>query len=192
MRESIAGSWRGWSAYSRDRPKRGFANVGCRHANSFAWRGERVSFRAIGLDPDAPFDSPEQDAAATAEQTGRVRSIRAGEPVRRFSRRNLCHGCRRGNPWREPACGGVVWSHAGGADRPTDREPGSGALSSTHPSHRENYNAHPSARQMGAAMNLFGLRKDGTEFPVDIMLKPLETPAGPVGAELCARCHRAA
>ena len=31
---------------------------------------------------------------------------------------------------------------------------------------------------MGAAMNLFGLRKDGTEFPVDIMLKPMETPAG--------------
>ena len=33
---------------------------------------------------------------------------------------------------------------------------------------------------MGAALNLFGLRKDGTEFPVDIMLKPMETPAGPV------------
>jgi PAS domain S-box-containing protein len=49
-----------------------------------------------------------------------------------------------------------------------------------HPSHRENYNAHPRARQMGAAMNLFGLRKDGTEFPVDIMLKPMETEAGPV------------
>jgi formate hydrogenlyase transcriptional activator len=49
-----------------------------------------------------------------------------------------------------------------------------------HPSHRENYHAHPRARQMGAAMNLFGLRKDGTEFPVDIMLKPMETPAGPV------------
>ena len=48
-----------------------------------------------------------------------------------------------------------------------------------HPSHRENYNAHPRARQMGAAMNLFGLRKDGTEFPVDIMLKPIQTPGGP-------------
>jgi formate hydrogenlyase transcriptional activator len=47
-----------------------------------------------------------------------------------------------------------------------------------HPSHRENYHAHPRARQMGAALNLFGLRKDGTEFPVDIMLKPLQTPEG--------------
>jgi PAS domain S-box-containing protein len=33
---------------------------------------------------------------------------------------------------------------------------------------------------MGAAMNLFGLRKDGTEFPVDIMLKPMESASGPV------------
>jgi len=49
-----------------------------------------------------------------------------------------------------------------------------------HPGHRENYNAHPRARQMGAAMNLFGLRKDGTEFPVDIMLKPMESLSGPI------------
>ena len=49
-----------------------------------------------------------------------------------------------------------------------------------HPSHRENYNAHPRTRQMGAALDLFGLRKDGTEFPVDIMLKPIETAAGAV------------
>jgi PAS domain S-box-containing protein len=42
-----------------------------------------------------------------------------------------------------------------------------------HPQHRENYAAHPRARQMGAAMNLWGLRKDGSEFPVDIMLKPI-------------------
>jgi PAS domain S-box-containing protein len=49
-----------------------------------------------------------------------------------------------------------------------------------HPSHRENYNAHPRTRQMGADLNLFGLRKDGTEFPVDIMLKPIGTASGPV------------
>ncbi len=48
-----------------------------------------------------------------------------------------------------------------------------------HPRHRENYIAAPRARQMGAAMNLSGVRKDGTEFPVDIMLKPINTAAGP-------------
>jgi len=48
-----------------------------------------------------------------------------------------------------------------------------------HPRHRENYNAAPRARQMGAALNLFGVRKDGSEFPVDIMLKPIRTEAGP-------------
>jgi PAS domain S-box-containing protein len=48
-----------------------------------------------------------------------------------------------------------------------------------HPRHRENYSAHPRARQMGAALNLFGLRKNGVEFPVDIMLKPLQTASGP-------------
>ena len=47
-----------------------------------------------------------------------------------------------------------------------------------HPHHRENYSAHPRARQMGAAMNLWGLRKDGSEFPVDIMLKPVSAEAG--------------
>jgi formate hydrogenlyase transcriptional activator len=47
-----------------------------------------------------------------------------------------------------------------------------------HPRHRENYSAHPRTRQMGAALNLFGLRKDGTEFPVDIMLKPMQTESG--------------
>jgi PAS domain S-box-containing protein len=51
---------------------------------------------------------------------------------------------------------------------------------SRHPSHRENYSAHPRTRQMGAAMNLFALRKDGSEFPVDIMLKPTDTVFGPM------------
>jgi formate hydrogenlyase transcriptional activator len=49
-----------------------------------------------------------------------------------------------------------------------------------HPSHRENYHAHPRERQMGAAMELYGQRKDGTEFPVDVMLKPLDSEIGPI------------
>jgi PAS domain S-box-containing protein len=38
--------------------------------------------------------------------------------------------------------------------------------------------AHPRAPQTGAAANLFGLRKDGTEFPVDIVRKPVSPAAG--------------
>jgi PAS domain S-box-containing protein len=53
-------------------------------------------------------------------------------------------------------------------------------FSKRHPSHRENFHAHPRARQMGAALNLSALRKDGTEFPVDIMLKPMQTESGPI------------
>src|SRR5579863_8474514 len=43
-----------------------------------------------------------------------------------------------------------------------------------HISHRNHYGAHPVRRPMGAGLDLFALRKDGTEFAVDINLSPLE------------------
>src|SRR5207248_4894905 len=42
-----------------------------------------------------------------------------------------------------------------------------------HVAHREDYAAAPRARPMGAGLQLFGQRKDGFEFPVDISLRPV-------------------
>jgi PAS domain S-box-containing protein len=47
-----------------------------------------------------------------------------------------------------------------------------------HPQHRQEYAAHPLTRTMGAELDLWALRNDGTEFPVEISLSPLETSEG--------------
>lgn len=42
-----------------------------------------------------------------------------------------------------------------------------------HVVHRERYTAAPCTRPMGVGLQLFGQRKDGFEFPVDISLRPV-------------------
>ena len=44
-----------------------------------------------------------------------------------------------------------------------------------HPELREAFFIEPLARPMGAGRDLFGLKKDGSEFPVEIGLNPIET-----------------
>ena len=49
-----------------------------------------------------------------------------------------------------------------------------------HITYRQAYLAHPQSRPMGAGRDLYGLRKDGTEFPVEIGLGLIDDENGPI------------
>jgi PAS domain S-box-containing protein len=49
-----------------------------------------------------------------------------------------------------------------------------------HRQHRQGFFAQPTARPMGIGMDLAGRRRDGSEFPVEISLSPVDTAEGPL------------
>lgn len=51
-------------------------------------------------------------------------------------------------------------------------------LRGSHIGHRAGYVERPRPRAMGAGLELFGLRQDGSEFPVEISLSPFQTESG--------------
>ncbi len=51
-------------------------------------------------------------------------------------------------------------------------------VSAAHVAHRDGFLAHPIARPMGIGLDLAGRRRDGSEFPVEISLSPVESADG--------------
>lgn len=51
-------------------------------------------------------------------------------------------------------------------------------VGAAHRRHRHRYGSDPAARQMGLGLDLWGRRRDGAEFPVDVSLGPVEDAEG--------------
>jgi two-component system sensor kinase FixL len=52
------------------------------------------------------------------------------------------------------------------------------AVRGHHPAYRKHFFRHPKPLRIGAGRDLYGLRKDGTQFPVEIGLNPIRTREG--------------
>ena len=53
-------------------------------------------------------------------------------------------------------------------------------LRALHPRQREGYFDQPRVRSMGSGLELWGRRSDGSEFPIEVSLSPVQTDLGPL------------
>ena len=61
-------------------------------------------------------------------------------------------------------------------DQPVEPQPE--RLQGEHARHRAAYSEKPTPRTMGPGRELYAIRKDGSEIPVEIILSPIETDEG--------------
>src|SRR5690606_38600813 len=55
-----------------------------------------------------------------------------------------------------------------------------GRFRAEHVAQRRAYAAHPEARRMGIGRELYGVKRDGAEFPIEVGLNPLEVRGSPM------------
>ena len=102
--------------------------------------------------------------ARCSQIRGRRLDFRAVPRVR--ARRDRRGRRRRRDRPRQPAGRGAVRLRAGRDDRPRrSRCSSRGASARSTPTHRANYFEEPRTRPMGAGIELFAVRKDGTRVP---------------------------
>jgi PAS domain S-box-containing protein len=124
--------------------------------------GKNMRFRGVSMDVTAQKDMDDLFSLATESSPSGVLLVnKRGEIILANSQAEKLFGYRREELVGKPV-ENLVPERFGGQ----------------HAFHRTNFLATPTTRAMGAGRELFARRKDGTEFPVEISLHPIQTPRG--------------